>query len=266
MLRSAEDQIQPDPAFLDELFTKLLAERRTRRRMDLGGSMSTRRLVGLGIAAGLILAVLVTIAIQPRSTGPGIQPTASAPSTAGPSGSASAAPSVNPLTADELAWCDLHHGGGDRHQVEDLALVLRLVAGATSRDAVDAQWAGRSIQELALDPGFNGACRAAFSMRSALPASPAATPGPLALALNEFDHAVTAARDPLGITDADQSRLFQFEDGIRAWLDAGNQASARDVMDQLVAYIATIHARLDTDGGRRLAAAVAALDALIQAP
>jgi hypothetical protein len=72
-----------------------------------------------------------------------------------------------------------------------------------------------------------------------------------------------AGRGPLGLTLENQNRLFQLEDDIQGRLDSGDVVTARNPFDQLVAYIGTLGSKLNSDAGRRLQAALAALDLLL---
>jgi hypothetical protein len=268
LLRSVDEQARPGAEFLDALFERLLVERAaTRPAAWYARRTGPATWAVATVAAAILIAVAGVFLLGSRDLGPAATPSPAASPSASPSPSPerSAGPSIVALTDAQLAWCTIHTGGPgeDQHQVEDMALVFGFVPGARSRDDVFGRWAGRSFPDLALDPTFNAACRAAYTTLSSAAPAPSGSPDPLRVALNEFDHAVTAARGPLGISDPDQSRLFALEDGIIADLDGGDRVAARAKVDEMLVAIAGMEARLDTDGGRRLKAAVVALDGLL---
>jgi hypothetical protein len=102
----------------------------------------------------------------------------------------------------------------------------------------------------------------AASQPAQSPAASSAAQAAIA-ALDLVDKGITAARGPVGLTVDDQSRLFQLEDDARGRLERGDVVTARQPFDQMVAYLATMGSKLDSDGGRRLQAAMAALDLLL---
>ena len=270
MLETAEEQFRADPQFLDGLFGRLVEERDARRGLRSVRSLPASVRLVAALAAVLVVVVLGSIALQRQQPGPAASPSPSASASPSPAPSATAGASVAALAAEQLTWCLQHTGGpgADQHQVEDMALIIDAIPSATSRADVVGHWNLGAPAELGADPTFVNACRAAYvTLSSAAPPSASVDPliASIRTGMTEFDHAVTAARGPLGITDADQSRLFQLEDAINGRIDAGDLAGARTNLDQVISYLAGIASRLDTDGGRRLQAAVDALDGLIPA-
>jgi hypothetical protein len=85
----------------------------------------------------------------------------------------SPAPSSNipPLPEAAGAWClaDLGGVGTDEHRVEDMAIVNRLIAGASNSADIESRWARLSPDQLRRDPAFVLACLAAWAASSAAP-------------------------------------------------------------------------------------------------
>jgi hypothetical protein len=79
--------------------------------------------------------------------------------------------SVPPLPDAAAAWCLAHLGevGPDQHRVEDMAIVNRLIAGASTPAEVSSRWAGLTSDQLRRDPAFVPACLAAYAASSAVP-------------------------------------------------------------------------------------------------
>ena len=87
----------------------------------------------------------------------------------------------------------------------------------------------------------------------------------LIAAVNKVDAGITANRSPSGLTSEDQSTLLLFLDTVYTRVQAGNLAAARTEFDKFSAKVDELAPKLNSDLGKRLKDAVAALDALLPA-
>ncbi|GAC1666806.1 MAG: hypothetical protein NVS9B8_08400 [Candidatus Limnocylindrales bacterium] len=84
-------------------------------------------------------------------------------------------------------------------------------------------------------------------------------------ALDQTDAAITANQTPTGLTSDEASALHQLTAGVRSALQSGDVTAARTAIDTLSTKVDGFAARLNTDAGKRLTAAIAALKAAMAA-
>jgi hypothetical protein len=84
-------------------------------------------------------------------------------------------------------------------------------------------------------------------------------------ALDQIDTAIAANQTAAGLTADEASALKTLTTGIRTSLQSGDTAAARTAVDSLSTKVDSFAARLNTDPGRQLVAAVAALKAALPA-
>ena len=84
-------------------------------------------------------------------------------------------------------------------------------------------------------------------------------------ALDEVDKAIVANQSPTGLTDDEASQLQQLTGALRAKLQSNDMPSAKTAFDAVSAKVDELAAKLNTDTGKQLKDAIAALKALIPA-
>ncbi len=82
-------------------------------------------------------------------------------------------------------------------------------------------------------------------------------------ALDHIDAAIVANQSSGALTADDASSLKTLSTGIRTSLQTGDTAAARTTLDQLSTRVDSFAAKLNTDPGRQLTAAIAALKAAL---
>jgi hypothetical protein len=84
-------------------------------------------------------------------------------------------------------------------------------------------------------------------------------------ALDQIDAAITANTTSTGLTADDATSLKQLSTGVRSALQTGDLAAARTAVDNLSTKVDSFAAKLNTDAGTQLKAAIAALKAALPA-
>jgi hypothetical protein len=84
-------------------------------------------------------------------------------------------------------------------------------------------------------------------------------------ALDQVDAAITANQASTGLTADEASSLKQLTAGIRTALQSGDTTAARTAIDNLSTKVDGFAAKLNTDAGTQLKAAIAALKAALPA-
>ena len=84
-------------------------------------------------------------------------------------------------------------------------------------------------------------------------------------ALVQTDAAISANQAPTGLTADEASALLQLTAGVRSSLQSGDTTAARTAIESLSTKVDGFAARLNTDTGKQLTAAIAALKAAIPA-
>ena len=101
--------------------------------------------------------------------------------------------------------------------------------------------------------------------------SPAASPSPVSAAqpaisaLNKLDQVLTFNQTPTGLTVDELGSLRKALDTVNVRLEEGDLAAARGAFSDFKAKVETYAAKLNTDNGTRLRAAIKVLDALLPA-
>jgi len=106
--------------------------------------------------------LIATVAMLAACGGTAASPT--------PPPASTAAGAIPSLSDAAQAWCVQHLGGPgeNQHQVEDAALSLGILEGATTREDVFARWGGMSPQDLRVSVRtYVVACQAAYEKSSA---------------------------------------------------------------------------------------------------
>jgi len=96
-------------------------------------------------------------------------------------------------------------------------------------------------------------------------AAASAASGLALAALDQTDAAITANQTPTGLTSDEASALHQLTAGVRSGLQSGDVTAARTAIDTLSTKVDGFAARLNTDAGKQLTAAIAALKAAMAA-
>lgn len=98
----------------------------------------------------------------------------------------------------------------------------------------------------------------------ALPSiDPSAAADVVITALDQLDTEIDANQTEAGLTVEDRDALKGITASIRAAVATGDPAAAQPAVDQLTAKITELDAKLGTDAGTRLKAAIAQLEALL---
>jgi hypothetical protein len=98
----------------------------------------------------------------------------------------------------------------------------------------------------------------------ALPSvDPSAAAGAVVSALDQLDTEIDANQTDTGLTVEDRDALKQITASIRAAIQTGDVSTAQPAVDQLTAKIAELDAKLGTDAGASLKAAIAQLQTLL---
>lgn len=94
---------------------------------------------------------------------------------------------------------------------------------------------------------------------------PSAAADAVVTVLNELDAAIASNQTPTGLTVEEQKALQDLAATIRAAVETGDVSSAQPAFDALSAKVDEFAAKLNTDAGASLKAAVAQLRALLAA-
>lgn len=119
--------------------------------------------------------------------------------------------------------------------------------------------------------GVLSACSPTPGSSAALPSialpsiDPSAAAGAVGTALDQLDAEIDANQTDTGLTIEDRDSLKAATASIRAAVETGDVAAAQPAVDQLTTKIAELDAKLGTDAGTRLKAAIAQLEALLAA-
>lgn len=98
----------------------------------------------------------------------------------------------------------------------------------------------------------------------ALPSiDPSAAADAVGAALDQLDTEIDANQTDTGLTVEDRDALKGITASIRAAVATGDLSAAQPAVDQLTAKIAELDAKLGTDAGTRLKAAIAQFEALL---
>jgi len=94
---------------------------------------------------------------------------------------------------------------------------------------------------------------------------PSAAAASVVTALDQLDTEIDTNQTATGLTVDDRDSLKQITATIRAAVETGDLSAAQPAVDQLTTKIAELDAKLGTDAGTRLKAAIAQLEALLAA-
>ncbi len=94
---------------------------------------------------------------------------------------------------------------------------------------------------------------------------PSAAAASVVTALDQLDTEIDTNQTATGLTVDDRDSLKQITATIRAAVETGDLSAARPAVDQLTTKMAELDAKLGTDAGTRLKAAIAQLQALLAA-
>ena len=119
--------------------------------------------------------------------------------------------------------------------------------------------------------GVLSACNASPGSSPALPSvslpavsiDPSAAAGAVVAALDQFETEIDANQSATGLTTEDADALKGFVAQIRTAVQTGDLSAAKPTLDQLSAKVAELDAKLGTDAGARLKAALAQLETLL---
>ena len=119
--------------------------------------------------------------------------------------------------------------------------------------------------------GVLSACSNAPGSSPSLPAisippvsiDPSAATSAVVAALDQLETEIDANQTATGLTTEDSDALKGFVATIRTAVQTGDLTGAQPAFDQLSAKITELDAKLGTDAGTRLKAAVASLEALL---
>jgi hypothetical protein len=119
--------------------------------------------------------------------------------------------------------------------------------------------------------GVLSACNASPGSSPALPSvslpavsiDPSAAAGAVVAALGQLETEIDANRSATGLTTEDADALKGFVAQIRTAVETGDLSAAKPTLDQLSAKVTELDAKLGTDAGARLKAALAQLQTLL---
>jgi hypothetical protein len=119
--------------------------------------------------------------------------------------------------------------------------------------------------------GVLSACNASPGSSPALPSvslpavsiDPSAAAGAVVAALGQLETEIDANRSATGLTTEDADALKAFVAQIRTAVETGDLSAAKPTLDQLSAKVTELDAKLGTDAGERLKAALAQLQTLL---
>ena len=92
---------------------------------------------------------------------------------------------------------------------------------------------------------------------------PSAATGAVVSAIDQLDTEIDANQTATGLTVEDRDALKQITASVRAAVQTGDLSAAQPAIDELSTKITELDAKLGTDAGTRLKAAVAQLEALL---
>ena len=126
------------------------------------------------------------------------------------------------------------------------------------------------VSALAL-AGVLSACNAAPGASPALPSvslpavsiDPSAAASAVVAALDQIDAEIDANQSATGLTTEDADALKGFTAQLRTTVQTGDLSAAKPTLDQLSAKVTELDAKLGTDAGARLKAALAQLETLL---
>jgi hypothetical protein len=126
------------------------------------------------------------------------------------------------------------------------------------------------VSALAL-AGVLSACNAAPGSSPALPSvslpavsiDPSAAASAVVAALDQIDTEIDANQSATGLTTEDADALKGFTAQLRTTVQTGDLSAAKPTLDQLSAKVTELDAKLGTDAGARLKAALAQLQTLL---
>jgi hypothetical protein len=119
--------------------------------------------------------------------------------------------------------------------------------------------------------GVLSACNATPGSSVALPSvslptvsiDPSAAASAAVAALDQLETEIDANQSATGLTTEDADALKGFIAQIRTTVETGDLAAAKPTLDQLSAKVTALDAKLGTDAGARLKAALAQLETLL---
>ena len=122
-----------------------------------------------------------------------------------------------------------------------------------------------------LSLGVLAACSTAPGSSPSLPAvslpavsiDPSAATGAAVAVLDQLETEIDANQSATGLTTEDTTALKDFVTQIRTAVETGDVSAAQPTVDQLSAKVAELDAKLGTDAGARLKAALAQLETLM---
>ena len=92
---------------------------------------------------------------------------------------------------------------------------------------------------------------------------PSAAAGAAVAALDQLETEIDANMSETGLTAEDTAALKGFVGQIRTAVETGDMSAAQPTVDQLSAKVAELDAKLGTDAGARLKAALAQLETML---
>jgi hypothetical protein len=135
-----------------------------------------------------------------------------------------------------------------------------------ARIAVAAAGAALAIAIAACTPGASVVPVGSLAVPSVDVSAAASVASQAAIAaLDQIDAAITANQTSTGLTADEASSLKQLSTGVRSALQTGDTAAARTAADNLSTKAGEFAAKLNTDAGKQLTAAIAALKAALPA-
>ncbi|HUP54286.1 MAG TPA: hypothetical protein VM408_02170 [Methylomirabilota bacterium] len=119
--------------------------------------------------------------------------------------------------------------------------------------------------------GALSACNASTGSSQALPSvslptvsiDPSAAAAGVVAALDQVDTEIDANQSATGLTTEDADALKGFTAQLRTTVQTGDLSAAKPTLDQLSAKVTELDAKLGTDAGARLKAAIAQLQTLL---
>lgn len=151
----------------------------------------------------------------------------------------------------------------DRHEVrrEGRAIQHRSGLGAAAAGAIFA------IALAACSPGSSSPVPIGSTLLPSINASAVASAaaGAALSALDQVDTAITTNTTSAGLTADEASSLSQLSAGVRTALQSGDTSAAKTAVDNLSTKVGGFAAKLNTDTGKQLTAAIAALKAALSA-
>jgi hypothetical protein len=158
------------------------------------------------------------------------------------------------------------HDVAPRIATIDRTGIRRKSRPATHRTATAAAAAGAAlaIVIVACSPGASTLPIPSVAVPSVNVSAGASAASAAAIAaLNQVDTAIAANQTSGALTADDATNLKTLSTGIRTSLQTGDTTAARTAVDSLSTKVDSFAAKLNTDAGRQLAAAIAALKAAL---